>query len=113
MDLDISVTREAGLCIVSPDGEVDVYTAPKLKETLARAIEDGCDRIIIDLDGVEFMDSSGLGALVSGLRSVKEKNGFMVVTNPREAILKVLKITGLDKSFPIYGSLEEARAQLL
>jgi anti-sigma B factor antagonist len=109
MDLDIEVTRTADTCIMSLDGEVDVYTSPSLKQDMVAAIDEGCAHMIVDLAEVGFIDSSGLGALVSGLRRMKERSGTIRLVGPREPILKVFKITGLDKVFPIFATVEEAR----
>ena len=112
MDLEIGVVRESDHCVVSPQGEVDVYSSPRLKETLAALIDEGFSQLMVDLSGVGFMDSSGLGAMVSGLRRAKERGGSIVVVGPQEPILKVFRITGLDKAFPICDSLDEARSRL-
>jgi DNA processing protein len=108
MELDVKLERDADVCVISLKGEVDVYTSPSFKERLVSAIDDGCTRIIVDLEGVEFIDSSGLGVLVSGLRRVKENEGVIRLVCTREPILKVFRITGLDRVFPIFGSLDEA-----
>ena len=111
MELDITSSHDEDLCVVRLAGEVDVYTAPKLKEALAAAMDEGCGRIAIDLEGVDFMDSSGLGALVGGLRRAKEASVALVVVGPREQILKVFRITGLDKVFPVFDSIDDVRLQ--
>ncbi len=108
MDLDITTNRDGNVCLVSVQGEIDVYTSPALKAEIAAAVESGCINLVIDIDGVGFIDSSGLGVLVSGLRRVKENAGSMRIVCTRESILKILRITGLDKVFPIFASAEEA-----
>jgi anti-sigma B factor antagonist len=108
MELDISIRTEGDVCVMSVAGEVDVYSAPDLKARLAEAIDDGCAHVVVDLASVDFMDSSGLGALVSGLRRIKERDGTIRLAAPREPILKVFKITGLDKVFPVFPGVEEA-----
>lgn len=110
MELDIRFKREDDVCMISLKGEVDVYTSPAFKQRLVEAIDDGCDKIVVDLEGVDFIDSSGLGVLVSGLRRVSERQGFIRLVVSREQILKIFRITGLDKVFSIYGSTEEALA---
>ena len=91
-------------------GEVDIYTAPKLRERLAELVSEGSHRIVVDLEGVEFMDSTGLGSLVAGLKRVKEHDGTLALVCTREQVLKVLNITGLDKVFPLHSTVEEATA---
>lgn len=110
MDLDVSVERDGDTCVMKLGGEVDVYTSPLFKERLVKSIDDGCRSIVVDLEGVEFIDSSGLGVLVSGLRRIKENEGSIHLVLTREPILKVFRITGLDRVFPIYSSLEEAKS---
>lgn len=107
MDLAIEHEDAHGWHILRAKGEVDLYTSPSLREELLRAIEKGEQQIAIDLEGVEFMDSSGLGALVSGLKRLREKEGDLVLVSPRDAIKRILAITGLDKVFAIHASLEE------
>jgi len=109
MELDIRAEREDGICTITLSGEVDVYTAPRLKETLIETIESGCANVIVNLEDVGFIDSSGLGVLVGGLRRAKERSGAIRLVCTRENILKIFRITGLDKVFPILESAEEAR----
>jgi anti-sigma B factor antagonist len=108
MELGIEVRREANVCVMTLTGEVDVYTAPRLKERLAEEVDGGCEHIVVDLAGVEFMDSSGLGALVSGLRRIKERDGTIRLASARDAIVKVFRITGLDKVFPMFEQVDDA-----
>ncbi len=108
MELDISTERDGSTCRITVNGEVDVYTSPVLKSHIVNAVEDGCVDLVVDLDAVGFIDSSGLGVLVSGLRRVKEQSGSMRIICTREGILKIFRITGLDKVFPIFASAAEA-----
>jgi len=109
MELDINVDQSDGVCVFALTGEVDVYTAPQLKERLVEVIDGGCVNILVDLEGVGFIDSSGLGVLVGGLRRAKERSGVIRLVCTRENILKIFRITGLDKVFPIFDTLEQAR----
>lgn len=109
MELDINSERSGDVCTVVLDGEVDVYTAPKLKDELVTSIEAGCSNVVINLEGVGFIDSSGLGVLVSALRRARERGGAVRIVCTRENILKIFRITGLDKVFPIFSTPEEAQ----
>jgi anti-sigma B factor antagonist len=109
MELEITTERADGVCMMSLSGEVDVYTAPRLKQSLVEQIESGCARIIVDLEGVGFIDSSGLGVLVGGLRRAKERDGTIRLVCTRDNILKIFRITGLDKVFAIFPEAAEAR----
>lgn len=94
--------------VVTVKGEVDVYTAPKLKDELLGLIEEGKNQIVVDLEGVEFMDSSGLGVLVGALRRLKEREGTLALVCTKGPVLRILSITGLNKVFPVYQSVDEA-----
>jgi anti-sigma B factor antagonist len=109
MELDIKVDKQAESCSITLAGEVDVYTSPSFKERLVSAVDEGCLNIVVDLESVDFIDSSGLGVLVSGLRRVKEQGGSIRLVCTRDHILKVFRITGLDRVFPILSSVEQAR----
>lgn len=109
MELDISSEQFEGDCVMKLVGEVDVYTAPGLRERLVGEIESGSANIIVDLQGVGFIDSSGLGVLVGALRRAKERSGSIRLVCDRDNVLKIFRITGLDKVFPIFDSVEDAR----
>jgi len=96
------------LCKLSIAGEVDVYTAPRLKEALIALIGGGCIHLIVDLEAVDFLDSSALGVLVGALRRIRERNGAIHIVCTRGSVLKLLKITRLDEAFPVYEDLEKA-----
>ena len=108
MDLSISSDARDGVTIVHVGGEIDVYTAPVLRERLDEHISEGRDHLLIDLEGVSFMDSTGLGVLVGRLKLVRITNGTLKLVCSSERILKVFSITGLDKVFQIFGSVDDA-----
>jgi len=108
VDLKIESKEMDGIGVIVLEGEVDVYTAPKLKSRLIDLVDEGKYNIVIDLQKVEFMDSSGLGVLVGGLKRVKSHQGSISLVVTQENILKIFRITGLVKVFPIYASEEEA-----
>jgi anti-sigma B factor antagonist len=112
VDLKIESKEVDGIGVISLEGEVDVYTAPKLKSRLIDLVDGGKYNIVIDLQKVEFMDSSGLGVLVGGLKRVKSHEGSIALVCTQENILKIFRITGLVKVFPIYTTNEEAIANL-
>lgn len=94
--------------VVEVRGEVDLYTAPRLKERLVELIGGGRVRLAVDLDGVEFLDSTGLGILIGALKRCREADGVLALVAPRDPVLKVLGITGLDRVFPIHDTVERA-----
>lgn len=109
MELDIKSERADDVCVVLLEGEIDVYTAPRLKEELVAVVEAGCPNVVVDMEKVGFIDSSGLGVLVSALRRARERDGVVRIVCTRDNILKIFRITGLDKVFPIYAELADAR----
>ena len=110
MDLGLDVTERDGAAILAVSGEVDVATVPRLREQLHGLVAQGSNRIIVDLDGVDFLDSTGLGVLVGALKRVRSNDGelSLVCTQPR--IRKVFEVTGLTKVFSLYDSVDEAVA---
>lgn len=108
MELTLS-TREVGdSSVIVVGGEVDVYTAPQLDEVLSGLIEGGHSKLVVDLSGVQFLDSTGLGVLVKGLKRAKESGGSLSVVAVSDRITKVFRITGLDAAISLHGTVEEA-----
>lgn len=93
---------------VEVQGEIDVYTSPRVKETINELIDAGNYNMVVNLEGVRYIDSTGLGVLIGALKKVREKNGKIVLicTNPQ--IKKIFNITGLIKIFDIYKDEAEA-----
>lgn len=93
---------------VEVQGEIDVYTSPRVKETINELIEKGHYQLVINLEGVRYIDSTGLGVLIGALKKVREHSGriLLVCTNPQ--IKKIFNITGLVKIFEIFKDEDEA-----
>ena len=108
MDLQIEVRRQKDVAVIILKGEVDAYTCARLREAMIEAIEDGGANLVVDMKNVEYIDSSGLGTLVGGLKRVSERQGTIAVVCTNPQIRKVFDITGLVKVFPIYGSEDDA-----
>jgi anti-sigma B factor antagonist len=110
--VDLSITSEVrgGATVVHVGGEIDVYTAPKLREQLIDLVSSGAYHLIVDMEGVDFLDSTGLGVLVGGLKRVRAHEGTLRLVCTQERILKIFRITGLTKVFPIHASVAEALA---
>jgi anti-sigma B factor antagonist len=89
-------------------GDVDVYTAPRLREKLVELVSEGARKIVVDLDGVDFLDSTGLGVLVGGLKRARSHDGDISLVCTRARILKVFELTRLTEVFRITGSVQEA-----
>ena len=110
LDLDIGTSVVDGRTVVQVVGEIDVYTAPQLRERLDQEIEAGRHDLVVDLSGVSFMDSTGLGVLVGRLKQIRLNDGSMRLVCAHDRVLKVFVITGLDKVFAIYPTVGEAVA---
>ena len=110
MELEIPETDVEGWTIVAASGEIDVAAAPDLREQLVSLIADGAHRVVVDLEEVDFIDSTGLGVLVGAVRRARGADGDvrLVCTNSR--LLKVFEVTGLDEVFVIAGSAADAAA---
>lgn len=108
IDLTLDSRTEQDATVLEVAGEVDIYTAPKLREKLVELIDAGATRLVVDLGSVGFMDSSGLGSLVAGLKRIKERGGEMILVSDREHVLKLLDITGLDRVFAVHPTLRQA-----
>jgi anti-sigma B factor antagonist len=110
VDLTLS-TREVGdTTIVSVGGEIDVYTAPKLRDRITELVAQGVYKIVIDMEAVEFLDSTGLGVLVGGLKKVRANDGSLELICTQDRLLKIFRITGLAKVFVIHDSADGALA---
>jgi anti-sigma B factor antagonist len=111
VNLDLETSKKGDVAIISLRGEIDVYTAPRLRQALIDLVEGGSKDIVVDMDKVDFLDSTGLGVLVGGLKRVKSNDGEMKLVVTQDRIMKIFDITGLAKVFPMFGSLDEAVGQ--
>ena len=108
MDLTLATRELDGRAVVAVGGEIDVYTAPKLRDCITDLVGAGTYNIVIDLEAVEFLDSTGLGVLVGGLKKVRAHNGSLDLICSQERLLKIFRITGLAKVFVIHDSADSA-----
>ncbi|GLU47211.1 STAS domain-containing protein [Nocardiopsis ansamitocini] len=108
MDLKLDHYTENDTEIVVVEGEIDVYTAPRLRELLIDLVNKGNFHLVVNMEKVEFLDSTGLGVLVGGLKRVRAHDGTLDLVCTQERILKIFRITGLTKVFGIYESVQDA-----
>jgi anti-sigma B factor antagonist len=110
--VEVSVSRNAAgdVPVVAVSGEVDVYSAPALKEKLTELLKSGAKSLVVDLSDVAFLDSTGLGALVEARAATSEAGGTLPIVCGQERILKLFTITGLDGVFDIYPTVDDALA---
>ncbi|MFD1019332.1 STAS domain-containing protein [Thalassobacillus hwangdonensis] len=97
MNLTIDVTNKERVSIVSLAGEIDAFTAPKLKETLLPLTKEDGKTIEVDLQEVNYMDSTGLGVFISALKSTKENDTELKLVHMQERVYRLFKITGLTE----------------
>jgi anti-sigma B factor antagonist len=112
VEVSVSRTASGDVPVVAVSGEVDVYSAPALKESLSELLHSGVRTLIVDLSSVAFLDSTGLGALVEARAATSEAGGSLPLVCSHERILKLFTITGLDGVFAIHPTVEEAVAAL-
>ena len=110
MDLDVETGTVGDAALLRLRGEIDVYTAPRLRQAIIDLVDGGATDIVVDMEKVDFLDSTGLGVLVGGLKRVRMKEGSLAIVTSQDKILKIFDITGLNKVFPIHASVEEAAA---
>ena len=111
VDLSLETRQEDGNTIIEVGGEIDVYTAPKLRDKITELVGNGNYNLVIDMEKVDFLDSTGLGVLVGGLKKVRAHDGSMRLICNQERLLKIFRITGLAKVFVIHGSQADALAE--
>lgn len=110
MDLSITRADHGHRTVVHLGGEIDVYTAPLVREKLDEQIHAGRIDLVVDLSDVTFLDSTGLGVLVGRLKLTRTRGGSLRLVGTADRVLKVFSITGLDKVFEIHDTLEAALA---
>ncbi len=103
---------ESGVPVIEVRGEINFDTAPELRDALARTISAGNYDLVVDLNQIDFLDSTGLGVLIGALRSVRAHHGSLRVVCEQTRFLKIFEITGLAKVFSIHASQEEALSRL-
>ncbi len=108
MELTVDSREVGDRTVVAVGGEVDVYTAPVLDDSLSALIGSGRVLLVVDLTAVDFLDSTGLGVLVKALKRVREHDGSLDVVVTADRITKVFRITGLDAVMPLHDSVDAA-----
>jgi anti-sigma B factor antagonist len=108
--LEISVDQTSDYTACRPSGELDAYTVGQFREALRELANE--TRLIIDLSGVPFLDSAGLGALIGGVRRARESGGDVAVCCARPAVSRLLHTTGFDRVAPVTDSEDDAVAAL-
>lgn len=91
-----------GFTVVYPEGALDIGAAPIVRERLNTLVQEGKTRLVIDLSAVEAVDSTGLGAMISGLKAARKNGGDLQIVNPNASVTKLLELTSLDYVLKTY-----------
>jgi anti-sigma B factor antagonist len=110
VDLSLNTRTVGERTVLDVAGEVDVYSAPTLRDRIAELLESSEPSLIVDLSEVSFLDSTGIGTLVAGLNRAVQLGGTLSLVCGHERILKLFRITGLDAVFTIHPTIDEAVA---
>ena len=94
--------------VITAPGRLNMVAAPRLREAIAAAVDDRRRLVVVDLGQTEFMDSSGLGALVAGLKSARRTGGDLRIARPTEQVQTVLRLTNMDRVLRPHPSVEAA-----
>ena len=101
-------TTADGIGVVSPKGRLTMASARRLKEVLDGLVADGTTRIVVDMEATTFLDSSGLGTLIAGLKAARQAGGDLRVARPTESVRTVFSLTNLDRVLRPRDSVEGA-----
>jgi anti-sigma B factor antagonist len=108
MDVVVGVEQRGSATVVRATGDLDVATAPRLREQVIRLIADGQRTIVLDLERVDFVDSTGLGVIVGLLKRARTLGGDLRLVSTRPALQRILTLTALDRALPLAASVEVA-----
>jgi anti-sigma B factor antagonist len=111
MHLQVETERRGDYTVLQPQGEIDFATGPQLKDAISECLIAGDVHLVVDLSKVDFIESTGLGALIGGRRRAHTLKGSLTLVCTEEQMLKIFRITGLDKVFTINDTVEQATAQ--
>ena len=96
------------VAVIRGEGRLNMVSAPRLRDAVAAAVADGRPRVVVDLSPVDFMDSSGLGALVGCLKTARQAGGDLRIAAPSEQVTMVLQLSNLDRILTSYATPEDA-----
>ena len=107
MEFDTDVTDD-GIVVVRSEGRLNMAAAPGLRAVVSECVAAGQSRIVVDLSAITFMDSSGLGALIGGLKTARQTGGDLRIAAPTEQVSTVLGLTNLDRVLRPFATVEDA-----
>jgi len=107
MNIDTTI-RPDGVAVLVAEGRINLVTATAVRREVQRVVDEGHTRLALDLSGVEFIDSSGLGALVSGLKTARTAGGDLRLVAASEQVAGVLRLTNLDRILRVFPGPDDA-----
>ena len=107
MDLVLQVDERDGWAIVRASGDLDLTTAPRLREAVVDVVLRGQARVVLDLQAIDFLDSTGLGVVVGLLKRTRGQRGDLRLVSTRPSLRTLLELTGLDHALPLAASVED------
>lgn len=107
----VSTSFSGETAVVAISGEVDMFTSPDLRRELRRLTRGAVKKIVVDLEGVGFMDSSGIATLVQGLKEARPFGGDLLLAAPGETVMRVLQLANLTKLFRVHETVDGALAE--
>ncbi len=110
--MELKIRKNGNNYIIDVNGEMDLYNSYKLKELVMKMLEKRVVRFIINLENVDYIDSSGIGALIYICSTIKKMSLRLIITNIHGSVKKVIELTKLMGYFPITNSIEEAILQM-
>src|SRR5437588_10109613 len=110
--MQISTVQAQDVTVVAPSGRLDMASAPSLRSEFQQLVESGVTRIVVDLGEVPFMDSTGVGTIIGGLKLARAAGGNLRIARPQGAIQLVLSLSNLEKVLHPYPTIEAAQADL-
>jgi len=109
VELKVTCRQQGEYVVMSVQGEIDLYTVPRLQRELARVLaESSHPRLVVDMSGVDFCDSTGVNVLLAAHRQASEAGGGMELAAPRPAVRKILQVTGLESVFTVTDNPAQA-----
>jgi anti-sigma B factor antagonist len=108
VDLVVQADERDGWTVVRARGDLDLTTAPRLREAVVGVVVAGQAHVVLDLEGVDFIDSTGLGVLVGLLKRTRGQGGDLRLVSRRSSLRKVLELTGLDHALPLAAGVDDA-----
>jgi anti-sigma B factor antagonist len=107
--MNLATDIDGAVAVLRPEGRLNMTAAPQLRTAVDEVVGDGASRVVVDLSACTFVDSSGLGALVGGLKAARQAGGDLRIAQAPEQVRTVLALTNLDRVLTPHATVEDAR----